>query len=459
MSKLELLKNRLIYLTTLYTDEELDEAEHQSLRDAINGAWKEVYYQLGRNDKKPLNDDDFLKAHWIMYFQYSRKKADDYIKFLLEEQFTPQRVHNIIVREVAMELPEEELTDDEIDDTDFDNDIDEATDYDENPVDKLQPSEIKKYVNSLKESAVHWFNSHYPNLATGLSVEEINAIDQLKRIGMGFFRPLVMSVFKNEKKSQKRTQLFKDIERYIFLVYRLNQSHSTYRSSVFYNASRGLDRSEITLEDIKVKLNESMEYFFYDDGTFYSEPFYDYLKKKFNRGEGYYGWNGLRYFLYEYELNLLSQSRQKKVSWEDLRKSDRDKVSVEHVFPQTPTDNWKAMFADMDEEDYPLYSGSIGNLLLLSMSINSSLQNDNFEDKKEPKFDDAGNKIRNGYLDGSHSEIEVAQHDKWTPTEVEERGLHLLNFMEKRWDIKFENDEAKKALLFPKKKKELAEGK
>ncbi len=228
---------------------------------------------------------------------------------------------------------------------------------------------------------------------------------------------------------------------------------------MFYNASRGLDRSEITLEDIKVKLNESMEYFFYDDGTFYSEPFYDYLKKKFNRGEGYYGWNGLRYFLYEYELNLLSQSRQKKVSWEDLRKSDRDKVSVEHVFPQTPTDNWKAMFADMDEEDYPLYSGSIGNLLLLSMSINSSLQNDNFEDKKEPKFDDAGNKIRNGYLDGSHSEIEVAQHDKWTPTEVEERGLHLLNFMEKRWDIKFENDEAKKALLFPKKKKELAEGK
>ena len=62
LSDLELLKNCLIYLTTLYTDDELDIAERRSLREAINSAWKEVYYQLGRNDKRPLNDDDFLKA-------------------------------------------------------------------------------------------------------------------------------------------------------------------------------------------------------------------------------------------------------------------------------------------------------------------------------------------------------------------------------------------------------------
>lgn len=84
LSDLELLKNCLIYLTTLYTDDELDIAERRSLREAINSAWKEVYYQLGRNDKRPLNDDDFLKAHWIMYFKYSRKRGNDYIKFLLD---------------------------------------------------------------------------------------------------------------------------------------------------------------------------------------------------------------------------------------------------------------------------------------------------------------------------------------------------------------------------------------
>jgi uncharacterized protein with ParB-like and HNH nuclease domain len=73
LSDLELLKNRLIYLTTLYTDEELDPAERNSLRNTVNNAWKEVYYQLGSNKARPLNDDDFLRAHWTMYFKYSRQ--------------------------------------------------------------------------------------------------------------------------------------------------------------------------------------------------------------------------------------------------------------------------------------------------------------------------------------------------------------------------------------------------
>ena len=47
LSDLELLKNRLIYLTTLYTDAELDPAERRDLRDSINDAWKEVYFPVG----------------------------------------------------------------------------------------------------------------------------------------------------------------------------------------------------------------------------------------------------------------------------------------------------------------------------------------------------------------------------------------------------------------------------
>ena len=92
LSDLELLKNRLIYLTTLYNDEELDAASRKNLRETINDVWKEVYHQLGRNKTRPLNDDDFLRAHWIMYFKYSRKTGQDYIRFLLDEQFTPKKV-------------------------------------------------------------------------------------------------------------------------------------------------------------------------------------------------------------------------------------------------------------------------------------------------------------------------------------------------------------------------------
>ncbi len=119
LSDLELLKNRLIYLTTLYTDDELDYAERKTLRDAINDAWKEVYHQLGRNDQHPLNDNDFLKAHWIMYFQYSRRRGNDYIKFLLDEQFSPKKVLKKTAREVALESTEEQFTDFEINNSDF----------------------------------------------------------------------------------------------------------------------------------------------------------------------------------------------------------------------------------------------------------------------------------------------------------------------------------------------------
>ena len=448
LSDLELLKNRLIYLTTLYSDEELDAAERRSLRDAINAAWKEVYYQLGRNDKRPLNDDDFLKAHWIMYFQYSRKKGNDYIKFLLDEQFSPQKVHKKVEREVALEMPEEQRTDFEIDETDNDNGEAEETVVEARAL--LQPIEIKNYVNSLKESAVHWFNSHYPHLATELADEEKNALDRLNRIGMGYFRPLVMSVFKNEKDTTKRTDFLDHVERFTFIVFRLSQARSNYRDSEFYNASREFNKKELTLQQIKEKLDTATEYCFNDDGTFNSKYFYDYLYKRFNSGgkSGYYGWHGLRYFLYEYELNLLSQSRQKKVSWEDLLKTPKDKVSIEHVFPQTPTDNWQKAFSSVGQQDYHLYSGSVGNLLLLSMSINASLQNDDFDDKKKPKLNDAGEKVRNGYSDGSHSEIVVSQKDHWRPEEIEERGKTLLSFMENRWGFKFKDEQTKTDLLF-----------
>ena len=147
LSDLELLKNRLIYLTTLYDDDELDESERQSLRDTINDAWKEVYYQLGRNKSKPLNDDDFLKAHWTMYFRFTRKKGNDYIRFLLDEQFAPQKVHKKIVREIPLDEIEEQRDESEIEDEDSDENEEIEVETKEVRSAELHPTEIKEYVN------------------------------------------------------------------------------------------------------------------------------------------------------------------------------------------------------------------------------------------------------------------------------------------------------------------------
>ena len=156
----------------------------------------------------------------------------------------------------------------------------------------------------------------------------------------------------------------------------------------------------------------------------------------------------MRYFLYEYELSLLSGSRQKKVDWTDLHRTPKDKISVEHIYPQSETKEWKQAFKGVRKPKREAYCNSLGNLLLLSSAINASLQNDSFWEKKKPKYRDDGIKLRNGYADGSHSEIEVSECEEWGPDEIRERGIRLLKFMEKRWDIRFANDQAREELLF-----------
>ena len=447
LSDLELLKNRLIYLTTLYTDAELDPAERRDLRDSINNAWKEVYFQLGRNKSKPLNDDDFLRAHWMMYFKFSRQTGRDYIKFLLEEQFNPQRVHRKIIQPVELEEAEEQTSDADLE-ADDENGLDEAESSVPMTVAELRPKDIRDYVKSLKTSSVHWFCTYCPEMSDELTREEIELIERLNRLGVVYFRPLLMAILKKRCGPGQRIGAFKEIERFVFVVFRLTQARSNYRSSEFSNAVRAIDRGDMDLAELKDRLQEGMSFTFTAEGHFANDDFYLLLQKKFENGRGYYDWPGLRYFLYEYELNLLSGSRQKKVHWEDLLKTPKDRISIEHIYPQSETEAWNQAFKSIREQERDTYRNSLGNLLLLSAAINSSLQNDSFAEKKEPKYNRDGSKLRNGYADGSHSEIEVSHYEDWGPDEIRERGNRLIRFMEKRWDICFADDQAREKMLF-----------
>jgi hypothetical protein len=129
-------------------------------------------------------------------------------------------------------------------------------------------------------------------------------------------------------------------------------------------------------------------------------------------------------------------------------KSERDRISIEHIYPQTETAAWANAFTDYPERERTRFSGSLGNLLLLSAAVNSSLQNDSFEDKKHPKYDARGRRLRSGYSDGSHSEIEVSRQGSWGPDQIRDRGINLLEFMERRWEFQFRTDEERKSLLF-----------
>ena len=319
LSDLELLKNRLIYLTTLYNDAELDLADRRVLREEINKAWKNVYVQLGRNKLKPLKDDEFLKAHWMMYFKYSRQTGRVYIKFLLEEQFTPQRVHRKFVQPVDLEEIKEQIPDADLE-ADDENGLYEVENSLPNKVPELPHKEIHDYSISLQESSVHWFTTFYPEMSTDLTAEEIEWIQRLNRLNVTYFRPLLMAILKTCNDPSQRVDIFKEIERFVFVVFRLTQVRSNYGSSEFSRAVSAIYRGDMSLADLKKRLRDWTSFFKF-------EEFHLLLQKKFENGEGYYDWFGLRYFLYEYELDLLSKSRQKKVDWDDLLKTPKDKIS------------------------------------------------------------------------------------------------------------------------------------
>ncbi len=90
-----------------------------------------------------------------------------------------------------------------------------------------------------------------------------------------------MAVLKNEQSEFARIHIFKKIERFIFVVFRMNSAMANYGSSKFYNAARAFDRGEIKLETIVEKLDERLSYTLNDDTTFWRNDFYNNLFKKF----------------------------------------------------------------------------------------------------------------------------------------------------------------------------------
>lgn len=432
LTNLELLKNRLIYLTTLYNKDILDEDNEAALREKINRAWKEVYYQLGRNENEPLSDDEFLRAHWIMYFAYSRQKGDDYIRFLLRK-FS----HKSIFEDVLTASREEEIADDIVDPELEDE---EGNEVSSDPIttasgEFLQPSEIADYVNSLNETAEYWYYTFYPNECRNLSAAEKLWLDRLNRIGIGYFRPIIAVSLLPDLgfSAEERIAFFKAIERFIFVNFRMAMYQSSYLSSEYYRKTRDLYRGDLSIEEVTDALNDKTK----ANAPDAVKVFVTRMNRRFISADGFYSWRDLRYFLYEYEYTLFEKYKIEKLDWGMLTKVVKDKITVEHILPQSPTKYyWRNQFRQFTPEEIKTLSASLGNLLPLSQSINSSLQNDPFEDKKA-----------RGYTNGSHSEIEVSKEADWDAKRIYERGIKLLRFMEKRWDFEFESQDQIDELL------------
>ena len=402
LSTLELLKNRLMYLVELMPSNVANSFEKNRTKTRINKRWMAVYTNLGRNKDNPLDDDEFLRSHWIIYFGYSRTAADSFSNDLLSRHFS---VNAIAGKNSNQNVVEETNKEEDGKSTPSTNVI---------PVKKLTVVDINDYVDSLEVVSKHWFSTNYPDSDfCDYEKEEKKAIERLNRLGINYFRPLIIASFLNsEVTTEQRINLFDAIERFILLEFRMARYMSTKKSSEYYNYAHIL-KDDNVIDDITRSLNKQ----FVNDIDSAMETFKADMSSSYNdEREGFYKWNSIKFLLYEYECYLSESKHKPPVKWSDFVEVSDGMVSIEHIFPQSGNDATWSNFKEFDEEAKKRYLHSLGNLLLLSVHINSRMQDSSFSDKKN------GTDRYCGYKDGSNSEAEVAEKEDWGPAEIEERG-------------------------------------
>jgi len=401
LTKLELLKNRLIYLSTVL---ENNEEEKFNLRNQINAAWKTIYEYLGKNNDEILDDDDFLKNHTYMYFRYMDKEGDLFVEHLMDKIFT---VSKVLEKEIRL-------------------------------------NDIENYVDSIRRSVIKWFEIKFPQHPSS-TIEDNQLkewIAKVNRLSFPPFLPNIMACLLINTPNDKMLKLLKSMERYVFLVFRITQRRSHTGKNYFFARANEVYQRTLPVSDLIMLIDEKTK----DPQTgFDISLFRAYLRTVFDNVTnkiGFSGWNGIEFFLYEYELALKNQE-EPKVSWYFLKKIN----SIEHIYPQTPQhDCWINSFGSFLPDQKVKLCHSLGNLVLISRKKNSTLLNKCFDYKKRHQSSD--NEFE-GYFNGSHSEIEVSNsYQNWTALEILDRSIKMLNFMEKRWDIRIGGFDDKKKMLF-----------
>ena len=413
LSHLELLKNRLIYISTKFKG---DGFEKESLRKTINEAWKTIYHYLGKSRNMALEDDLFLASHFLLYFGpklsakieeeseilmeyniFRHMRRDTFKDYLLDNIFNPKRINE-----------------------------------EENP---LSIQEIHSYAIDIKNTVVEYYKIIKPENSTDTEKTRIQ-LERINRLSNQNAILFCLALSKLKIKSSIKEKILFSLERFTFLEKFKPYKFSEVRiNKIAIGMISGKDKPEDILETLDAECERFSK----------SSDFNESIQK-IGKEIGYYRWSPLRYFMFEYEQYIKNnnKSTREKLRWEEFSNEDYENEfkTIEHIYPQTGTSSyWRERFNKYSVKERNIIKNSIGNLLPLSKAKNSSLGNRSFEEKKINKTKDVGYKF------GCYSEIEVSMKDEWTQKEVLDRGILLLEFMEERWNINIGGREEKIKIL------------
>ncbi|MFB6213265.1 MAG: DUF262 domain-containing protein [Candidatus Nanohaloarchaea archaeon] len=292
------------------------------------------------------------------------------------------------------------------------------------------PEEILRYTNELQTIFDRLKDITNPEK---IDDEEIRTrLEKLSVAGrLANFYPLIITAYDQYKNGQisreKLCLLFERIEAFIVRTYIIQKkSADTGRTrayplarQLYYNQKRNVP-DNIEPKDIEGVVEKLDQYI----GKYCDNDDIDQVLQNQDVYEYYAGSNRLdelRFLLYTYETSLEHEKEDIPFDAERIKTNKDDRFSVEHIWPQTPSEDMEEEKKEVIEEN----THRLGNLALMTPEDNSSNQNDTFEEKKD-NF--AGSKFR--MLE------KVFKNDQWSKEKIRNREEDMINRIKDRWPEK-----------------------
>ncbi|AIK77237.1 DUF262 domain-containing protein [Streptococcus anginosus] len=446
LSKLELLKNRLIYLTMLL---QTNDSAKANLREQINECWKKLYRYLGLEELNYTNDtllgtsifrrgldDSFLVQQIDCYkplkkyisakeeegkIQNSNSKVD----FLLDNYFTASNVINKVI----------------------------------------SINDIRSYIDDLANKITLWVWLNNPFQYSAISFEEAKLLNGIKILlnsrknnfifnaifPVDSLKRIIFSLYGDENcDEKKRIAILQQFES--ALLIRLFLSNLKYKGN-YDKMFSFIELSEFSIQLRDFGENEEYDYLDYLNklritvnklkqafvtGKFFNntkvDSFYFYKNNK----------RVAKYILYNLEAYLIEEARdpeyEKKIS-ELFSHFESDFYNIEHIYPKAGRNTyWDRQFGDFTDKEKNKFKHSLPNLLLIGKKKNGYLADKSYPDKRK-KGDCC-------YEFGILSERKLARDfEDWTVESIYQRSESLKKYINRRWGIAFANNDIFKQFI------------
>ncbi|GAA8507305.1 hypothetical protein HpDR57_22010 [Helicobacter pylori] len=382
LSTLELLKNRLHFVSHKICDEE----DLENLQQEINDTYTRIYHDL-----RFFKDDHlegFLK-HFVAYYYGENSKFKER---LLNTAFDAHKKYH--------------------------------SSYDEY-------EKINDLLLYLSYSSKVWYFLHTlddEELRIEITPKMRGLLDKMRRLNAlseNAFLPLLLSLLtiqlavrsgsERHYTTQELEGLLEYLERFGFLIYGVAGKNTAKNEwiGLAFKAIQAFRAYRYGEENIVIEKLPTLEKSFFNrQGNSGLELLEESIHSKKNTEKWYQWGKVLNYLLYEYELYH---------NPETTLNFDSSIESIEHILPQKPDQGYSAKEKSWAKNPHIVHA--LGNLLLIPKNANSSLSNKPFEEKRKQ------------YLKGSYSEKEVAKNASFGVVQIKERSEKLLDFLIARYRI------------------------